>query len=449
MEPQEYWLGAVRFEAIPFMINMILIVHFFASWYVSAKKTGWAIDVWYFSLLFSYFLPFLLMYPFASSSYNFMSVGTNITAIQGSFSEAYYVSLTGYLSVFVGGIIFNIYNYKTVLNTIFVAPVKHTLGFLFEKIVVNKSVTWLLFYIYFVALAILLAIAYKAGSINDPRGYFYKSEGIGRALYNFTASLSGTVSLLLTARIFQFKKLGDKIYFAFFIVGTVFIGSRSSALGPLMGFLTYIIYFNWKGRIKFRKLALYAFIMIASLTLISTFRSGKINTAKSSDNSAAVAEFFYGNSFSDLRDFAWVLSAWDREPFYGKTYLSAFMSFIPSTFSSFRTEWGIGRITARLGGFDPKEHPGLRPGSFGEPYLNFGIFGVILIGIVIGYTLRYADNKIKFYAYTDNKIEAFKAGVSLMLVSNLTITAGFFFIYGTLGIFLVLYGFKFFLKGFE
>ncbi|HEX8279641.1 MAG TPA: hypothetical protein VF540_13145, partial [Segetibacter sp.] len=299
METQEYWSGAVRFDAIPFFINAILIVHFFSSWYVSARKTGWALDVWYLSLFFSYFLPFLLMYPFASSSYNYMSVGTNITAIQRSINEAYYVSLTGYLSVFVGAIIFKLYNYKSVLNTIFISPLKYTSGYLFEKVVTNKTVTRLLFFIYFVLLAILLSIAYRAGSINDPRAYFYKNEGMGRAIYNFASGLSGAVSLLLTARIFQFRKLGDKVYFSFFIIGTVFIGSRSSALGPLMSFLTYLIYFDWKGRIKFRKLVVYVIVMITALSLLTVFRTGKSAPSSEPFRYAAVMGIFYGNAFSD------------------------------------------------------------------------------------------------------------------------------------------------------
>jgi len=449
MEIQEYWGGAVRFQAIPFFINAILIVHFFSSWYVSSKKTGWALDPWHVGLLLCYFLPFLLMYPFASSSENFVSVGTHITAIQRFFSEAYYVSLTGYIAIFAGGIIFKLYHYKTVINTIFIAPIKYTLGTLFEKVVINNTVVWFLFFLYFLLLSILLGMAYRAGSLNDPRRYFYMNEGMGRAIYNFTASLSGIVSLTLTARIFQFNKLGDKIFFAFFLLGTVFIGSRSSALAPLLSLIINVIYLNWKGRIKFKKLALYAFVMLTALNLVGLFRAGKIGVSNSSNKSAATTEIFYGNTFSDLRDFAWVLSAWDREPFYGKTYATALISFIPSTYSSFRTEWGIGKVTAKLGGFNPKEHPGLRPGLFGESYLNFGIFGVLLMGILIGYTSKYADHKIKYYAYTDNKIEVFKAGLSLSLVGNLSITAGFFGIYATLGIFLFLYFFLLFIKGFE
>jgi oligosaccharide repeat unit polymerase len=378
-----------------------------------------------------------------------MSAGGKITAIQGSINEAYYVSLIGYLSLFLGGAIFNAYNYKTIINAVFIAPVRNSLGFLFEKVVINKTVTRLLFFIYLFALSILLYTAYKAGSINDPRGYFYKYEGIGRALYNFTTTLSGSLSLLLIARIFQFNNFGDKIYFALFLLCTVFIGSRSSALGPLLAFITYLIYFEWKGRIKFRKLALYAVVMVTALTVIGLFRSGKIFSNNTTNKTAAAMEFVYGNTFSDLRDFAWVLSSWNHELFYGKTYASAFISFIPTTYSPFRAKWGIGRVTAKLGGFVPKFHPGLRPGAFGEPYLNFGIPGVILLGILLGYTLRYADHKIKYYAYTNNKIEVFKALVSIALVGNLSITSGFFGIYSTIGIFLFLYLFKLFLKEFE
>jgi oligosaccharide repeat unit polymerase len=358
------------------------------------------------------------------------------------------VSLVGYFSIFAGGAIFRAYNYKTIINAIFISPLKNSLGFLFEKVVVNKTVTRFLFFIYLIVLSILLVIAFKAGSINDPRGYFYRNEGIGRALYNFTSTLSGAVSLLLIARIFQFNKVSDKLYFAFFLLFTIFIGSRSSALGPLLGFFTYLIYFDWKGRVKFRKLMLYAVVMITALVMIGLFRSRKIYS-NTFDKTAIAAEFLYGNTFSDLRDFAWVLSSWNHQPFYGKTYASALISFVPTTYSSFRAKWGIGRVTARLGGFEPKFHPGLRPGSFGEPYLNFGIPGVIVIGILLGYIFRYTDHKIKYYAYTQNKIEVFKALIATALIGNLSITSGFFSIYSTICIFLFLYLFKLFLKEFE
>ena len=148
---------------------------------------------------------------------------------------------------------------------------------------------------------------------------------------------------------------------------------------------------------------------------------------------------FYGNSFSDLRDFSWVLSAWDGVYLNGKTYLSAFISFVPSALSSFRAQWGIGKVTAVLAGFDPLEHPGLRPGMFGESYLNFGITGVMFIGTILGYSYRYIDYKIKKAANTTDFIIAFSAPMSCIFITNLPITPGFFNLYFMLLIFLLLF----------
>jgi hypothetical protein len=52
------------------------------------------------------------------------------------------------------------------------------------------------------------------------------------------------------------------------------------------------------------------------------------------------------------------------------------LSFTPTTHSSFRTQYKIGRITAILGGFSP--------GMFEELYINFGLLWVIVAGILMG-----------------------------------------------------------------
>jgi hypothetical protein len=45
--------------------------------------------------------------------------------------------------------------------------------------------------------------------------------------------------------------------------------------------------------------------------------------------------------------------------------------------------------------FSPLEHPGLRVGSFGEAYFNFGIPAVILVGLISGSLLRFVDMRVK------------------------------------------------------
>jgi hypothetical protein len=415
-------------------IDFLLIFQFFISWYLSYKKTGWAIDLWNLSLLMTYFFPFLILYPFSSSVFNVISVGTHVIAIKDYINQAYCISLLGYLSFFLGSRIFKIFGFRTPIYWLFIVPLKNTIGEAYRTVILSKDITKIVFFIYCAALAAMLAAAFKAGQFNNPRGYFYQNDSI-RAYYNLTVSLSGIVSGIITARIFQFNLRSDKVYLGLFIFVNLFIGSRSFALGPLVGIFTLVLFLVWKGRIKFKQVIIYVTVIMCLVVGLSNFRAKKSGPepvkveAESKSKKIFFAEILYGNTFSDLRDFAWCLSAWNGEYFYGKTYLSAFMSFIPSTFSSFRTEYGIGRITAKLGGFNPKEHPGLRPGMFGESYFNFGLLGVIIVGTLLGYGVRYSDFKSKQAAYSNNKLEFFVAGVGTAFISNLAITAGFFSIY--------------------
>ncbi len=73
----------------------------------------------------------------------------------------------------------------------------------------------------------------------------------------------------------------------------------------------------------------------------------------------------------------------------GKTYLSAILSFIPSSLCPFRETYGFGRYSLKILylGIDSPIAPtygGLRPTFVGEAALNGGIVGVILTGLLLG-----------------------------------------------------------------
>jgi hypothetical protein len=104
---------------------------------------------------------------------------------------------------------------------------------------------------------------------------------------------------------------------------------------------------------------------------------------------------FFGNSFSDTRDFAVVLSFWDGHYFLGKTYLAGILAFVPRFLSSFRDVWSLGVVTATMAGLSPTEHAGLRIGLFGESFLNFGLTAVLLLGIFVGACTRLIDLRMK------------------------------------------------------
>jgi oligosaccharide repeat unit polymerase len=437
MDYFDYLGGALRINPWFFAIDLILIVHFFVSWYISSKKTGWTIDFWHVTLFLTYFLTFLLMYPFATARLNILVIGShNLEFAKKAIDQAFIITLIGFLSIFAGGAVFRHYRFKSPIYALFMRPIKLTLGQVFQKIVINRKVSRFACAFYFLCLSLALLAAFKGGKLNDPRGYFSHNNQY-QFLFNFVNSLSGIVSSLLLARIFQFNKSFDKVLFLLFVAATIFIGSRGGAIGPLIGYLTAVVYFKMKGRIKIRVILFYALGILCLILGLSFFRAGELSYQILV--SSFVVQIFYGNSFSDLRDFSWVLGLWKGQYLYGKTYLAALMSFIPSSFSAFRTEWSIGKVTAVMAGYNPKEHPGLRPGMFGESFLNFGLIGVIVLGILIGYAWRYVDYKIKQASATGNIIESSTAGIACILISSLPITAGFFGIYVTIVVYLALY----------
>jgi oligosaccharide repeat unit polymerase len=428
--------GTMRINTFLFIINSILIIHFFLSWYLSYKKTGWKIDYWYLTMFLSYFLPFLLMYPFAGSILNVLAVGNNITIIQDYVDKAYIINLIGYMAIFLGRFIFNTYKFENIINYVFIFPVKLVITRPFIAIAKSEIASRILYVVYFASIVVILSMAFVAGQFLNPRGYFFENNNIN-FIYNFALILSIIISLILIARIYEYNKLFDKICFYFYLVISLFIGARSYIILPIIQYFSFYIFFKKQGKVNLLKASLFGFFILFVVMFIGSFREGgPISIMQTL--STLFASTFYGNSFSDLRDFGFVLSFWDNTLLHGKTYLAAFMSFIPSFISPFRTEWSIGKVTATMVGFDPALHPGLRPGLFGESYLNFGIIGVFILGVLLGYSYRYIDYKIKYISINNTKLNAVAALVSTLFISNLTITAGFFSLYVFLIVLIIL-----------
>ena len=104
----------------------------------------------------------------------------------------------------------------------------------------------------------------------------------------------------------------------------------------------------------------------------------------------------YGATFCDARDGARVLFGYHKmysSPLHGKTYLAALLSFVPSSVSGipiladiaeFRQVYSGGRwSTYTL--FGITNHYGLRGGMFLPSYFNFGVIGIVIVAIVLGY----------------------------------------------------------------
>ena len=151
------------------------------------------------------------------------------------------------------------------------------------------------------------------------------------------------------------------------------------------------------------KIVIAIFFLIVFGLFINFIRTGDNGTAFN-----ALQSFLYGNTFSDIRDGAYLFYGYennfDSKILFGKTYLAGLISFIPSYLSKFKLKWSWGRFSS-LGLLNLENHFGLRGGNSFEAYANFRMPGVILFSILNGYLLAIVEE-----SFSDNIYNKIKSG---------------------------------------
>jgi oligosaccharide repeat unit polymerase len=416
--------GLLRFSLPLLILDFVLILHFVLSWYYTKKKTGWVIDYWYFTLFLLFFIPVLLMYPFNASFMNIISVGNNYYKLEKYIDKAFLITLVGYVNLWIGRYIYDTIKLKTLFSIlyIFILPI--------EKIIYSnlrkKATVIILSNITIIMILFVILIQIKYGYLFNPRKFFLEND-ILRPLYNATISLYPVSLLYIFLFYLKGKKLSFKLLLYILIIFGIFLGTRGAIVGSLVTLYLFYI-FNKNGKENLIKIFLVGFFALFLALYIDSLRHGQYNVFNAL--SIGLIKIFYGNNFSDTRDFAWILTYLDGEYFLGKTYLAGLVSFIPRFILDFRSEWAISVVTDRIVGFSPSEHAGLRPGMFGEAYFNFGILGVMILGLIAGYFLRYVDLQIKKSIVLHRDIiKGYSKTVIYGFVSKFFITAGFWSFY--------------------
>jgi oligosaccharide repeat unit polymerase len=384
-----------------------------------------------------FILPFVIIYPFAASRYNVIATGDKIEIIKNYVDKAYLISFVGYISLYIGFFHFSFFRKRSVLY-FSINGLHKKLSIFTNACIQSRYSMLLLVSLGFVLIALLyINVMSQYGFSVNIRRYILADSSL-RPIFNFTISF---IPIILTFLLLKFADTKRKLYLitaVLFILLMLLCGVRSAIAYPVL--TVYILsLISKKKKASILKMILIGGVFLFIILLLGQLRNGYI------DLLSLVKTFglmiFYGNNFSDLRDFAWILAYWDGVFVTGKTYLAAFISFIPRSFSAFRSDWALSIYTNSLVGFEPTEHAGLRPGIFGEAYLNFGIFGVIIFGYITGYILKFTDYQIKDSVLRghSNLSKSYSLTTLYSLNSIFLVTSGFWKFYIIL--FIVLLGY--------
>jgi oligosaccharide repeat unit polymerase len=417
-----------------YAIDLLAIALFAVSYYRNCYRRGYRIDIWYSQLFLFCVLPNFLMLPFARSELNGIVLGNNLAAVIAVLPTVFLISLVGYFAMLAGGGLWSLRVGLGVregaINVLSIVPRCSMMLMSSRGLLVFQTI-----------LCFLLQILILA--------FFFSQSGFGFDLRTFTFAnptlrpVAQTISYYSVfiashclARYVDKKEKSILACTLLLTVGLAFFGARASLLLIYMNvLLCYMV--KLRSRISLIRISAIVTGMIAVGFYLGNVRAGHYSLADFFG--AFIFLLFYGNNFSDLRDFAWVYSAWDHVFWAGKTYLAALTAFIPRFASEFRDTWGLGIATNTAIGLDSHVHPGVRPGTFGEGFFNFGLFGVVAVGLALGIIIRRVDIDVKHAlgASRPSMMKAFASTELLSVAGAFSISAGISGLYVLCGVYLI------------
>lgn len=427
-----YTMTAMSWNAL-YALDGILLTLFAFSYYFKCYRKGYRIDFWYAQLFLLCVFPNMIMLPFARSELNVIVLGKDLNAVVAVLPIVFLITVVGYFAVLIGGGLWRLQlgmgARSTADRVLQIVPRCSMMLMSSRGVLVFQSAFCLLF-----QFLILVFYFSRSGFAFDLRSYTFENPAL-RPVALLISNYSIIIASHCLARYIDKK---ERILLACTLLltfGLVFFGARGNLLSIYLSvLLCYVVKLR-------RKISLFRIVVAGAFIVAFAFYLGNVRSGEYSLGGlfgSLVFLVFYGNTFSDLRDFGWVYSAWNHVFWAGKTYLAAVLAFVPRFASQFRDTWGLGVATASTVGFNPEVHPGLRPGMFGEGFFNFGLFGVIAVGLILGVISRRVDLDVKaaFLSPQPSMMKAFAATMLLGIAGTLAVSAGFSGVYVLAGVYL-------------
>ncbi len=415
-----------------YAIDILAIACFAVSYYRKCYRQGYRIDFWYAELFLLCIFPNMIMLPFARNELNAIVLGKDMDAVVAVLPTVFLITLLGYFAILAGGGLWRLQvgvgARKAASKVLNIVPQASMMLMSSRTILVFQSALCMLLQ------AMILALYFsQSGFAFDLRGYTFANPSL-RPVALTISNYSVIIASHCLARYIDKKERILLFCTLFLTFGLMFFGARGNILAIYMSvLLCYLVKLR-------RQISLFRIFAIGAGILAVAFYLGSARAGEYSLGGffgSLVFLLFYGNNFSDLRDFAWVYSAWDHVFWAGKTYLAALLAFVPRFASQFRDTWGLGVVTASTVGFDPQVHPGLRPGYFGEGFFNFGLFGVVVVGLMLGIVVRRVDLDVKssFASSRPSMMKAFASTMLLGIAGSFAVSAGFSGLYILAGVY--------------
>ena len=320
----------------------------------------------------------LTMAPFAYDEANRVAVALYFETIRNSMDWAITLTVLG-LALFASGVV--------AATTIWRPRTKS--GFLPQLVSTWEHQVWtpVSFWI-LVGLSVVLTAALAAAGVPFGSGLTEAFTGGGiRPVMNLWQSVL-SVSVPFCVCYVLWRRSLLPILAAMVVVGVSFYtGQRTVSLINLIIGVCAWLAFRKQGRLSIGGQV--GFVVGAVAVLLSSALVYQVRAGGEIDLSLAITSFYgdfaYGNQFSDVRDFAWVLSGYDGQQLHGLSYLAGIASLFLSAESPLRAEYAIGRWTLWTAGLDTNAHGGLRMPFFAELYFNFGMLGLAIVTPVLGW----------------------------------------------------------------
>lgn len=415
-----------------YIIDLLAFALFLTSYYRNCYRKGYRVDLWHAQLLLYCVIPYIFMLPFARNRLNALVLENDFSIVVAAVPEVFLISMLGFAALVVGGSFWalrlGVGARQVATRVLRVVPHCSLMLMSSRSVLVFQSLLCLFMQ------SVLLAFYFAHSGFGfDLRAYTFANPVL-RPVALIISNYSIVLASHCLARYVDRKERVLLLCVCLLSSGLLFFGARSNILAIFINvMLCYLV--KLRDRISLVRIT----ILVTALVLLGLYL-GNVRAGQYS-----VTEFFgvlaslllFGDTFSDLRDFAWVYARWDHVLWGGKTYLAALTSFVPRFASEFRDTWGLGVATGTTIGLDPQLHPGVRPGIFGEGYFNFGLLGVVAVGLLVGIIFRRIDLDVKS-AMVPTRASMMEALAATMLVhvalaiaisssfSNLYVLAGIY-----------------------